>query len=290
MKNPSVSSIGIVGNGVVGNATGKAFEKRGLEVRYWDIKESRSTHSLTDVIRTGIVFVCLPTPAYSDGSCDVTHLEDFFVNGPIRGERHPNFVLRSTAPIGYTKSLLANHGYTNIYHWPEFLTARTAEQDANNPRCLILGKPGGWSFDDQGDHHDNVLSFISNIFSKWSTTLTSGTVTGPHVYPVSSCESEAIKSFTNAFFAAKVSIFNEFRILADAKGLDWDTVVRGMLADQRIHPMHTLVPGPDGQRGFGGACLPKDIDSVIAQCLRTGFTPFTLNGAALTNVKIRPIA
>lgn len=276
-----MNSVGIVGNGVVGSATGKAFQKRGLEVRYWDMKASRSTHSLKGVIATGAVFVCLPTPACSDGSCDVTHLEDFFVNGPAGGERHTNFVLRSTAPIGYTKSLSTNHGYTNIYHWPEFLTARTAESDADNPRCLILGKPGGWTFDDQGNTSDVLLRFLSSQFPP--------TAHGPHVYPVSSCESEAVKSFTNAFFAAKVSIFNEFRMLADAKGLDWDAVVRGMLADARIHPMHTLVPGPDGARGFGGACLPKDIDSVIAQCLRTGFTPFTLNGAALTNVKIRGV-
>ncbi len=164
MKNPSVSSIGIVGNGVVGNATGKAFEKRGVEVLYWDLNPNRSPNTLKDVIATGTVFVCLPTPSYPDGSCDVTALEDFFTNGPFACERTVNYILRSTAPIGYTKSVRDNHSIHNIYHWPEFLTARTAEQDANDPRCLILGKPGGWTFNEEGNTHDPVLQFLSNTF------------------------------------------------------------------------------------------------------------------------------
>ena len=274
-------TVGIVGNGVVGSATGKAFERRGYTVRYWDLCPTRSTHSLLRVLQTGTVFVCLPTPSYVDGSSDVTSLLGFFTLPDVYDSKpRTTFVIRSTVPIGFTKDIHLNYHFPNIYHWPEFLTMRTAEQDAIAPRCILLGKAGGWAVGDweetSPDHR--LYLMLDEVFG------------GPHISPYthdSSC-TEAAKLFTNAFFAAKVSIFNEFRMLSDKLGLEWEHVRDMMINDQRISEHHTLVPGPDGQRGFGGACLPKDLESVIRQCVNAGISPHTLNGAAVTNGKVRP--
>jgi UDPglucose 6-dehydrogenase len=88
----------------------------------------------------------------------------------------------------------------------------------------------------------------------------------PHVpiHRMTSDESEAVKLFQNAFSAVKIATFNEFRCLADAKGLDWQRVMDGLLAGGWISSMHTQVPGPDGRRGFGGACLVKDLANLVS--------------------------
>ena len=269
--------IGVVGNGVVGKATGKAFAAKGVGVWSWDLNPLRSTHSLKDVISTKTVFVCLPTPAYPDGSCDTTVLQEFFVNGPRKEDKSDTtFVIRSTVPIGFTERIARDYGYKHLYHWPEFLTARTAEHDAANPRCIILGCPNGYD-------PDTFLKLTQLIRHCWPKYLNHGM---PLRY-VSSSESEAIKLFTNSWFAVKVTAFNELRMVSDKFGLDWNKVVAGMLEDGRIDPNHTQVPGPDGKYGFGGACLPKDLSSLIHHAARVGVAPHTFVAAKMTNLDMR---
>src|SRR5687767_352439 len=76
-------------------------------------------------------------------------------------------------------------------------------------------------------------------------------------------EAEAIKLMTNSFFATKVAFFNEMNAYAEKEGLRWEDIITGMLADGRICPEHTKVPGPDGKYGFGGECLPKDTECLL---------------------------
>ena len=71
------------------------------------------------------------------------------------------------------------------------------------------------------------------------------------------------KLVCNSFFAVKVAFFNEIREWADAEGVDWEALMQAVLSDGRIAHSHTQVPGPDGKRGFGGACLPKDLSNTI---------------------------
>ena len=81
----------------------------------------------------------------------------------------------------------------------------------------------------------------------------------------SSDESEAIKYFSNTFLAYKVAYFNKIYDMCKAVGMDYDTVREGIIADSRIGESHTKVPGIDNDRGFGGTCFPKDINSLIKQ-------------------------
>ena len=87
---------------------------------------------------------------------------------------------------------------------------------------------------------------------------------------MSSDESEAVKLFQNSFFAVKVAFWNECNQLASKLGLDWQVVMNAILADGRISPSHTNVPGPDGKYGFGGECLPKDLASLASQMINEG--------------------
>ena len=75
---------------------------------------------------------------------------------------------------------------------------------------------------------------------------------------MSSNESELVKYFANCFLATKVMVFNEMKFLCDNLDMDFDTIMSGVVMDNRIGNSHTQVPGPDGEYGFGGTCLPKD--------------------------------
>lgn len=251
--------IGIIGNGVVGNATGKAFEAHGHQVLYNDSRAERSTATQAEVVgTTDLCMVCLPTPqTRQDGLHCNTSFLDMFFSDHVGSQAH--FVLRSTVPIGYTRQIAESCKLPNLIHWPEFLTARTAEKDALAPRRNLLGFPKPcW---DAGEREEAIFNHPLLLMSEFM--LSNTTV-------LESDETEFIKLAQNAFSAVKVATFNELRGVADKLGLSWDDCREALLNGGWINPMHTLVPGPDGKRGFGGACLPKDAAN-LADCIDRAF-------------------
>lgn len=250
--------LGIVGGGVVGGATARAFVEHVGAVRIYDVSPVRRTHTLADVLECDVVMVCLPTPQKqavpnSDGgmACNTTWVDGFFES--VQGCEH-NLVLRSTVPVGYTTQAASKYRLPNLVHSPEFLTARCADVNAQCPARNIIGIT-----DVDIDHLDSkgVARALWCLYRlRW-----------PHVpcLVMQSDESEAVKLGTNSFFAVKVAFFNELRSFCDAAGCDWRTVIDAILSDGRIHHSHTQVPGPDGKFGFSGACLPKDLASFIHQ-------------------------
>lgn len=269
--------IGIIGNGVVGNATAKAFE-RGHEVLVYDCLPERRTHCLGNTIMCDLIFVCLPTPAARDGSCNTDAVDAFFAGLgvlPFVDERKQNFVLRSTVPIGYTRKARKRFNLPNLVHSPEFLTARTAVEDTANPTRLVVG----W-YTTSGALPIVYSHPVLDLYKqRW-----------PNVPPLNmtSDESEAVKLFQNAFSAVKIAAFNEFRSLSDKLGMDWNAVLGALLASGWINPMHTQVPGPDGKRGFGGGCLPKDLNNLMWQMLEERLSPMVCSSAAMRNRLDRP--
>ena len=103
-----------------------------------------------------------------------------------------------------------------------------------------------------------------------------------------STEAEMIKYLTNCFLACKVSLANEFAQVAEKVGADWDTVWGIASTDERLGESHWKVPGPDGKKGFGGSCFPKDVNGMIRFMSNNGILPHTLLGAWLKNTEVRP--
>lgn len=234
--------IGVVGGGVVGRATARVFLEHVDEVRVWDVvKERRTVADLDLVLGCNLVFVCLPE--------DV--LDQFFAT-PFP-YRDVNWVLKSTVPIGTTRRLAEKYDLPQIVHSPEFLTARCAMTDVQVPARNIIGVL---------EHKRKVLDTDVGLILHG---LYKRRFPGVDTLVMTCEESEAVKLFTNGFFATKVAYFNEIRALADKLGLDWETVRAGMLSDGRIAHSHTQVPGPDGKRGFGGRCLVKDAEQLCRE-------------------------
>ena len=231
--------IGIVGNGFVGNAVYQNLRDK-AECKVFDLDKNRSLNTLEEVINQDFIFVCLPTPMKMNGSCDLSILDKFFDDLPdlLTG----TFVIKSTVPIGTTKRYTERH---NVIHNPEFLTARNAIEDYANAQRNIVGGDEELCID--------FIRFFEQCFPEIPSIITS------------SDESEAIKYFSNTFLAYKVAYFNKIYDLCQVVGMDYDVVCEGVTADSRIGKSHTKVPGIDNDRGFGGTCFPKDINSLIKQ-------------------------
>ena len=255
--------IGIVGNGFVGNAVYQNLRDK-VDCKVYDVDKNRSLNTLGEVILQDFIFVCLPTPMREGGECDLSILDNFFDNLPehVIG----TFIIKSTVPVGTTKKYSERH---NVIHNPEFLTARNAVADfANSERNIVGGDMELCSefvtFFDQ--HFPNIPSFITT-----------------------SDESEAIKYFSNTFLAYKVAYFNKIYDLCQAVGMDYDTVCEGVTADSRIGKSHTKVPGIDNDRGFGGTCFPKDLNSLIVQMESHGVNADMLKEVWQYNKQIRKV-
>lgn len=255
-------NIGIVGAGTVGGALAAAFHDKSHTLSVYDKEASRRRSTLTQVLACDLVFVCLPTPQ-KEGSleCDLSYVHNFF-DGVCRvfggSYKDINWVLKSTVPVGTTRKLRDDFGLVNLVHSPEFLTARTAKEDAAEPRVNIIGIPHTAPLLLKKEYNP-IGSDLRKLYAE----------TWPEV-PVrilSSDESEFVKLMQNSFSAVKISFFNEMRAFADEVGLNWQACLTAALAQGWIGEMHTQVPGPDGKRGYGGTCLPKDIANLI-NCMR----------------------
>lgn len=278
--------IGIIGNGVVGNATARTWMEHAEEVRVYDQQKVRCTHSIEQLLLPGVcgldkldlIFICLP-----EDKIEVP----FLANLPYGWDRNANLVIKSTVPIGTTRRLREQYQLPNLVHSPEFLTARCAVADAQLPAQLIIGEPAM-----------RRMSFCPPDMPvitprPWTTC---GCMLRDAYYKrfpgvpirfMTPDESEAVKLFLNSAFAVKVAFFNELNLLAEKLGLDWQRVLEGMLGDGRITNSHTKVPGPDGKYGFGGACLPKDLKQLCDLLEDNELGSFVCKGAYCRNVNDR---
>ena len=259
--------LGIVGNGVVGHATARVFMEH-HEVLVYDILSGKATHKLGEVMECDLVFLCLPTPMDATSLApDVSIIESFCA---AHRNRVTPIAIRSTVPVGTTARLADVFNLPGLVHNPEFLTARCAVTDAHLPSRNIVGGP---------------QSAASVKFMRLYRDRFPGT---PCLH-MSSNDSEAVKYATNTFFAVKVALMNELRAFADKAGIKWENLLAGLLADGRIAYSHTKVPGPDGRRGFGGTCLPKDLAGMIHQMEALGLSAAVCRAAMERNFHDRLI-
>lgn len=162
----------------------------------------------------------------------------------------PVYVCSTVVP-GTIASLRRAYADLAVCHLPEFLSARTAAVDLATPTHaeVLVGVPQNTP----AATKDRVRTELQ----RWYAAPTQ------RVTVVAADVTEATKLFCNAFYAAKVQLFNEFERLCAREGIDYATVQAHMLRVGWIHPMHTDVPGADGRRGFGGHCLPKDLRALV---------------------------
>ena len=257
------TKVGVIGNGFVGEAISFAFSSI-AEMYIFDIDPSKSLNDIKSVHNCDFVFVCVPTPMYEDGSQDLSYVKSSFE----KATEKPVYILKSTVLPGTTEMLSKKYPYFKIIFSPEFLTERTAKLDMLTQSRIILG--GEFSLTEKTKTLFNQRFKIKNIIQTDSKTA------------------ELIKYMNNTFFATKVSIMNEFKLLCDKIGADWEDALRGFVSDGRIGDSHLNVPGHDGHLGYGGTCFPKDVNALLSFSKKLNIELNTIAGGWSTNLKVRP--
>ena len=229
MNEPSVA---IVGFGAVGRGIQQLFP----EAVPYDPPLGLGSQEAVNKCRYAMVSV--PTPSLPDGSADVRHVEE--VVGWIECD---HIIIRSTVPVGTTDRLRLATGKSIVFQ-PEYGPAETPDHpfnDLRKIRWVILG----------GERRDTVP-----VADLYKTTFNSDIA----IHQTDARTAELTKYMENCFLALKVTFCNEFYGLADSYGVDYNELRELWLLDPRIGRSHTFVF--PSSRGFGGRCLPKDLDAV----------------------------
>tara|TARA_Y100000593_G_scaffold87659_1_gene168544 strand:- start:1234 stop:2118 length:885 start_codon:yes stop_codon:yes gene_type:complete len=256
-------TIGVVGNGYVGGATSflgnhlAVNPAKEVKMFLYDINPDLCSHdditlqTLSEVC--DFIFVCVPTPMEPDGSCSTYEVSKTVIKLADFGFSKERIIVRSTVSVGTCRDL-------GVMYMPEFLTEKRWKEDFFNQKRWILGT---------NDRNDKIRDELYEIFRQAHEN--GALLNPPEINFMTTEEAELIKYVRNGFLATKVSFFNEIYDFCKSLNIDYEQVRKGVVMDDRIGESHSQVPGPDGKRGFGGTCFPKDMMALEEQLSK--FTP-----------------
>lgn len=243
--------IAIYGLGVVGSALDNWLSRK-----HHVLRRDPDLHMFDDVSSADMAFVCVPTPEPGpgvEGALDTSAVQAVLAgiqdHASPRGPEQADWlrpdtpvVIRSTLWPGVTDRFQATHTNPLLYA-PEFLTESTAVEDELFPARHIIG-----TTDKSATFAPRVLELLPE----------------PDYYAIVPARvAEVIKLATNAFYATKVTFFNQIYDLCQDLGVDYESVRASMVMDPMTASEHIDVHH-DGYRGFGGKCLPKDAKALLA--------------------------
>ena len=236
-------------------------------------------------------FVIIAAPTNYDpvkNFFDTHHIEDVI---DLVLEVNPDavMVIKSTIPVGYTRSLYVKYAAKgvekfNLLFSPEFLRESKALYDNLYPSRIIVGYPKIIEREDFKEENEAILKVTDvakmkeaaetfaqllvegaigsqdgGTDSSFFTLHSSFDTKGIPVLMMGMKEAEAVKLFANTYLALRVSYFNELDTYAEVKGLDTQSIIRGVSLDPRVGDYYN-----NPSFGYGGYCLPKDTKQLLA--------------------------
>ncbi len=296
--------ISVIGTGYVGLVTGACFAEFGLRVTCMDndakrigrlekgdvpfyepgitelvakgIRDNRLTFT-TDIARAVedvlVIFIAVGTPSQSDGSADLSYVEEVGRGIAKQMTGYKVIATKSTVPVGTGEKLREVIKASqkkpirfDIVSNPEFLREGSAIEDFMRPNRVILGADSA-----------EAVAIMKDLYRPLYLIETPFVITD---IPTA----EMIKYASNAFLATKVSFINEIANLCEKVGADVQVVSKGMGLDHRIGSKF-LHPGP----GFGGSCFPKDVAALIQTGDRVGSEMQIAKAAAAVNERQKQV-
>lgn len=200
-----------------------------------------ATHVENDAFSgASYVIICVPTNYDPDTSFFDTSIVDSIINTALLYNSHPNIIIKSTVPVGYTNAASEKYGIDIVFS-PEFLREGSSLNDCHNPSRTIIGH--------QGKIGQKVAKLMENSIPTKDT---------PILF-TSSTEAESIKLFSNTFLAMRVAFFNELDSFSQFYNLNTQNLIEGICLDDRIGHGYN-----NPSFGYGGYCLPKDTKQLLA--------------------------
>ena len=239
--------MGIVGHGFVGKAIDYAFTHELVDKFLVDPLYDTTIDDLVDY-KPIMTFITAPTPMHDNGTVDASIVEDAVLK-----------LIRHTESIVVIKSTITpdviNRLYNSIHdedkprltYNPEFLTENSAKEQFIFSQHHILG---GVSV----ESCNRVIEFYNNF----SLCIGKGSF-----ITMTPQEASFVKYAINSYLGMKVTFFNQLHDAAKNFSCSPQRIIDAVAADNRVGYSHTRVPGFDGKKGFGGACLPKDMNAFV---------------------------
>lgn len=221
-------TIGIIGYGMVGKAVQVAFPKGVVGI----VDPAYAADDLETVAAgASALFICVPTDegdSFSILQETLRALQELSYRGMV--------LVRSTC----LPWVLEPFSDLNLVYHPEFLTRSTAVSDTLEPRLTVFGGS------------EELVARALKLYQEQSE------VRLLKIVKTDIKTAQLLKYTMNAFYATKVTFMNGMSGVASAEGADWATIVDACASHPWMGSNHMMVPGPDGEPGFGGPCLPKD--------------------------------
>jgi UDPglucose 6-dehydrogenase len=303
-RNVSRAPITVFGAGYVGLVTAACLADMGHEVVCMDVDATRisqlsrgrlpffepgledlivrngrlarlvfTTDADTAVRHGSIQFIAVGTPCSWDGAADIRHVLSVARHIGSRVARNTLVVCKSTVPVGTSERVAqtvrneltrrqAGQLSVSVVSNPEFLKEGTAVDDFMQPDRVVVGADEAWALEAMRILYAPLLKAPS----QWM--------------PMSVRAAEMTKYACNVMLAARLSVMNDFALLAERLHVDIDEVRRGIAGDPRIGSKF-LAPGC----GFGGSCLPKDLRALQRIAMDHGVMLPTLAAVEQTNAR-----
>lgn len=294
--------ISIIGTGYVGLVSGVCFAENGNDVICMDvdvkkierlktgdpviyepqleellkknISEGRVTFTtdLKETVQsTDVIFLCLPTPPYEDGSVDLRHVLDVAGDMAKYINRYKVIVSKSTVPVGTCdkigKLIASNTKYKfDVVSNPEFLKEGAAVADFMSPDRVVVGT-----------RSKKAAEIMRELYSSFMRV-------SERFVLMDERSSELTKYAANSMLAMRISFMNEIANLCESVDADIDMIRYGIGSDPRIGSSF-LFPGA----GYGGSCFPKDVKGLIKTSEEYGYNFKTLKAIDEVNQRQKKI-
>lgn len=274
-------NIGIIGYGVVGKCVYAAFKEQ-AQLYVYDLAYPKASGEFEDSLdavwaKAQFTFICVPTPQRIEsgkygGPFDGTAVDQCMeALGAQESTLSKTVILTSTTLPSKIAEYQKKWPHLRLVVCPEFLRQNTAREDYLKPRLRILG----------GTEDD--AKAVQDLFVGYSTCAPC---------PVGFCDAigaALIKYMNNTFLATKVSMLNQFYELWQKSGstAGWEELMEALHLDERLGNSHYQIPGPDGDRGWGGKCYPKDANALLREAKELGVELSILQEAWNYNLSVR---
>lgn len=254
-----MTSVAIIGLGVIGSAQFGMFSDAGMQVYGYDPR-TFPDYPESQIMTADFAVICVGTPEGPDGRADLSavyeSVEKLAPQMPV--------LVRSTLPPGTTDRLQASRTGL-VAHAPEFMHERKGGEWAK-PTDVPFVILGGTE-----EAHDVFRPHLAGLF--------------PKIHECPALVAEFTKYVVNCHLATRITFINEMARIAERYGADWEDIRAAWLNDPRITPEYTGMRG--FEPGFGGRCWPKDLAAIVMAAEDAGYDPGFLKAVQDANARFR---